>query len=58
MGHKVTVWGQPLEVELYQKSKSVWIASGTYMGESLEVKRPTKGAALKGWKDAATYRGN
>ncbi|ANL33950.1 hypothetical protein [Rhizobium phaseoli] len=58
MSHKVEVWGEKVEVAVYQKSKSVWIAVGTYKGETVEVKRSTRGAALLGWKDAARYRGN
>ncbi len=56
--HKVSVWGQEIVIHVYQKSKSVWIASGTYMDEHLDVKRSTRGAAIKGWIDAARYRGN
>jgi hypothetical protein len=34
----VQVWGKPHEISVYQKSKSVWIAVGTYMDEQIEVK--------------------
>jgi hypothetical protein len=56
--HRVLVWGKPVEVEVYQRSKSVWIATGSYMGEHLETKSQSPGSALRLWKDAATYRGN
>lgn len=54
----VVVWGVAQKITVHQKSPSVWIAHGDYMGESIEVKRPTRGAACKGWADAARYRGN
>jgi hypothetical protein len=53
----VRVWGETVKIEVYQKSKTVWIAYGDYMGQALEVKRPTRGAAMKGWVSAATSRG-
>jgi hypothetical protein len=56
--HTVTVWGNPEKVEVYQKSKSVWIAVGDYMGQRIEVKGRSQGSALSLWKDAARYRGN
>ena len=56
--HTVSVWGQEIEIHVYQKSKTVWVATGTYMGEHLEVKGSSRGSALKGWIAAARYRGN
>lgn len=58
MLREVNVWGQVVEVEVVQKSKTVWIAVGYYMEQRIEVKRSSPGAALSGWKDAATYKGN
>lgn len=58
MLREVNVWGQVVEVEVVQKSKTVWIAVGYYMEQRIEVKRSSLGAALAGWKDAATYKGN
>jgi hypothetical protein len=55
---KVTVWGKPYVVLVYQSSKSVWEASGEYMGEPITVKDRTEGTALKRWIEAARYRGN
>ena len=54
----VTVWDKPHEVTVYQKSKSVWIATGTYMGESLQTQDASEGTALKRWREAARYKGN
>jgi hypothetical protein len=55
--HTVQVWNEPQQVTVYQKSKSVWIAVGIYMGESLEVKDRTESQALKSWREAARYKG-
>ena len=58
MKHTIRVWDEPQEVSVYQKSKSVWIASGEYMGERLEAKASSESAAVKHWQEAARYRGN
>jgi hypothetical protein len=54
----VTVWDEKYEVTVLQKSKSVWIASGEYMGKSLQVQGRTAGNAIDLWRDAARFRGN
>jgi hypothetical protein len=56
--HNVTVWSQSHTASVYQKSKSVWVAVGDYMGERIETKGSSAGSALTAWKNAATYRGN
>ncbi len=58
MTQTVLVHGKPHDVEVYQKSKTVWIAVGDCMGERLETKDSSSGAALKRWKEAAEYKGN
>ncbi len=58
MKHRVIVWGHPHEVETYQKSRSVWVAAGTYHGEMISTQDRSEGSALKRWREAATYRGN
>ena len=58
MKHTVLVWDKPQEVTVYQKSKSVWIAVGEYMGKRIETKDSSEGAAVKRWREAAQYRGN
>lgn len=55
---KVQVWDREITITVFQRSKSVWIAVGEYHGQRIEVKRSTEGAAVKGWVDAATYKGN
>lgn len=54
----VEVWGKKYEITVHQKSKSVWIARGEYMGEQIETKDSSESTAIKRWKEAATYRGN
>lgn len=58
MARTVMVWGKPYEVSVYRKSPSVWHAVGEYMGAHLDVKDRSEGAALKRWREAATYKGN
>lgn len=58
MQEAVEVWGQSCTVSVHQKSKTVWIAVGNYMGVRIETKDSTKSTALKRWQEAARYRGN
>ena len=53
---KVAVWGTPVEVEVFQRSRTVWVAVGLVAGERLEVQDRTEGAVLERWQDAARYR--
>lgn len=55
--HQVEVWGQKVSVSVWQKSKSVWCASGTHHGASINVSDRSEGSALKRWREAAQYRG-
>ena len=52
------VWGEEYEVRVRQKSKSVWIASGEYMGEHLVSEGSTARSAAAHWREAARYKGN
>lgn len=58
MSEIVRVWNVDVEVNVYQKSKSVWIAVGTYLGHQIEVKARSDSSALALWRDAARYKGN
>lgn len=58
MKHTVKVWDEQHEIAVNQKSKSVWIAVGEYMGERLEVKGRTEVQAVNNWQEAARYKGN
>jgi hypothetical protein len=51
--HSVEVWGQSYEIETQQQSKTVWIAYGDYMGEHIQTKDQTRGAAIQRWRDRA-----
>jgi len=55
--HRVVVWGQQYPVTTYQKSKSVWVATGEYMDESHSTEDRTEGAAVKRWREWAQYKG-
>ncbi len=56
--HTVEVWGKSYTVITHQKSKSVWIAVGEYMGQRIEVKDRSKATAIKRWREAARFKGN
>jgi hypothetical protein len=58
MNRTVRVWNEDVEVSVFQRSKSVWIAVGTYMGHHVEVKGQSANAAVALWRDAARYKGN
>ena len=55
--HTVEVWGKSYTVTTRQKSKSVWVAVGVYMGESIQIEDRSKGAAIKRWKERAHSKG-
>ena len=44
---RVKVWGKPCSVTVYRESKSVWVAVGDYMGESIRVQDSSKGGATR-----------
>ncbi len=54
----VYVWEKPQEISVYQKSKTVWIAVGEYMGERIEVKDWSESTAIARWRKAARFKGN
>lgn len=43
-------------VSVIQTRKTVWVASGTFMGEHLSVKSRSERSALAQWKDIAEWR--
>ena len=45
-------------VTVYQRSKTVWIATGKYRGHDFEVKARSPKLALALWKEAARYAGS
>ena len=56
--HTVEVWGKSYTVITHQKSKSVWVAVGKYMGETIRAEDRSKATAIKRWREAARYKGN
>lgn len=56
--HIVQVWDRPYQITVYQKSKSVWVAVGTYMDQRVEVKGRSESQAIASWRAAARYKGN
>jgi hypothetical protein len=55
--HHVKVSGKLQEVTVWQRSKSVFVASGQYLNRPVEVTAPTGGQALKHWIEAARHDG-
>jgi hypothetical protein len=58
MERVVIVWDKHYKISISQKSKTVWIARGDYMGKSIETKSSSANSAAKLWQDAARYSGN
>jgi hypothetical protein len=46
----------PIEVD--QKSKTVWVAVGEYMGKTIRVEARSERTAISHWAEAARYAGN
>ena len=55
---RVAVCGRLQNIIVYQKSKTVWVAAGKYMGEDHQSQGPTANTAAKRWQEWATYKGN
>jgi len=57
----VAVRGRLQDIIVYQISKSVWVATGKYMGEDHredhQAEGPTANSAAKRWQQWATYKG-
>jgi len=54
----VAVSGRLQNIIVYQKSKTVWVATGKYMGEDHQSQGPTANTAVKRWQEWATYKEN
>jgi hypothetical protein len=48
------VWGRPCLVQLDQKSETVWVATGEYLGKTISVKDRTASSAARLWVETAT----
>jgi len=53
----VEVWGNRYEITVQQDANMLWVASGAYKKQKIEVKDKTEGAALKRWQDKARQMG-
>jgi hypothetical protein len=53
----VVVWDKEYNVECYQRSKSVWVASGEYMGEHHSTTDRSARSAAARWREWAHYKG-
>ena len=51
----VHVWAIPHVISVYQKSKTVWVAIGDYMGERIEIEGSSANVTAK-WVEAARLR--
>ena len=54
--HTIQAYPETCAVHTYQRTKTVWIATGTFQGEHLEQNGRTEQAALANWKDIAEWR--
>lgn len=54
--HTIEAYPETCQVHTYQKSKTVWIASGTFQGKHLQQQGRTEQGALRTWKDIAEWR--
>ncbi len=54
--HIVEVCGKSYAVTTRQQSNTVWITVGEYMGETIQTKGRTKGAAVKRWRERAHFK--
>jgi hypothetical protein len=54
--HKVQVLGKSYIVAIRRKSKTVWIATGQYMGQAIEARGRNEDLAASAWRSASSYR--
>ena len=49
MTRTIQILGKPHAVNVQRKYKSVWIATGEYRGQRIEVKKRTETQAMAAW---------
>ncbi len=54
--HTVHAYPETCQVHVYKRSKTVWIASGTFQVAALQQKGRSESAAVKAWQDIAEFR--
>jgi hypothetical protein len=47
-----------LGINIYQRSKTVWVAMGNYRGRAFEVRGRAPRQTITLWKEATRYRGS
>jgi hypothetical protein len=52
----VQVGSKTYVVAIHRKSKTVWIATGHYMGQSIEARGRSEDLAASAWRSASSYR--
>ncbi len=52
----VAVCGRLQTVTIYQKSKTVWVATGKYMGKDHQAQGSNANTAAKRWQQWVTYK--
>lgn len=53
----VTVWGEQIELKVVQQSRSVWAASGEYLGQHHTATDRSSTTAAARWREWATRIG-
>ena len=53
----VEVWGNRTEITVDQDANKLWVATGVYKKQKIEVKDKTEVAALNRWQMAARQKG-
>ncbi|AZO41848.1 hypothetical protein EJ076_12535 [Mesorhizobium sp. M7D.F.Ca.US.005.01.1.1] len=56
-GAELYAWANARGIAIYQRSKTVWIAAGSYRGRNFEVKGRSPAIALALWVEGAQYTG-
>jgi hypothetical protein len=54
--HNIQVGGKTCLVASRRKSKTVWIATGHYMGQAIEAQGRNEYLAASAWRSASRYR--
>ncbi len=52
----VAVWGRLQNIIVYQKSKTVWVATGKSRGEDHQAQGSNANTAAKRWQQWVTYK--
>lgn len=57
MTQDVVVWGERIELTVSQRSASVWVASGSYMGVPHQATDSSPRSAAARWREWARTKG-